>query len=316
MKRFLSVLMLLSVGVVLFAFGSSETYPTKSITIIVPSKAGGSTDATARKFAQVAKKYWKQANFVVENIGGSGGLKGFDKIASADPDGYTLGMVFTPQLVAHVVSGLAHYNLDSFHIVGNFVEDPGIVVVPADSDINNLDDLKEAAMNKRIVVAVNGIGSDDYIVAKDFEKIAGVSFDLFPTAGSTEQKSAILGNHLDASFMNLSQMLAQFRAGKAKIIAITTKERSPIEESIPTAQQQGYNVYMVATRGMVTQAAVDQAILKALDGLVGKVLNDSDFKDAMKKQLIAVAPMDGKMYKDYLMNLQIQTQRVYDENPW
>ncbi len=145
-------------------------------------------------------------------------------------------MVFTPQLVAHVVSGRSHYTLDSFHIIGNIVEDPGIVAVPADSPINNLDDLKKAAKAKKIVATVNGIGSDDYIAAKNFEKITGVTFNLMPTKGSTEQKTAILGGHVDVAFMNLSQMLANHRAGKAKIIAITTETRSSTETSIPSAE--------------------------------------------------------------------------------
>lgn len=299
-----------------FASGEKESYPSETINIVVPSKAGGSTDGCARQFAQTAQKYWKDANFIVVNKGGSGGLKGFDEISRAEADGYTLGMVFTPQLVAHVVSERSHYNLDSFHIIGNIVEDPGIVAVPADSPINTLDDLKKASKAKKIVATVNGIGSDDYIAAKNFEKIAGVTFNLMPTKGSTEQKTAILGGHVDVAFMNLSQMLANHRAGKAKIIAITTEKRSTIEGSIPTAKEQGYELYMTATRGMVIQSEVDPAIQKSLDELVAKVVADEEFKAAMEKQLIALSPMDSKEYTEYLTGLQAQTQEVFTANPW
>lgn len=158
---------------------------------------------------RLQKKYWEDANFVIVNKGGSGGLKGFDEISRAEADGYTLGMVFTPQLVAHVVSGRSHYTLDSFHVISNVVEDPGIVVVPAGSSIKNLDDLKAAAKADKLVATVNGIGSDDYIAAKNFEKIAGVEFNLMPTKGSTEQKTAILGGHVDVAFMNLSGPVVQ-----------------------------------------------------------------------------------------------------------
>lgn len=317
MKRIIILLALIAVMILpVVAEGKAETYPSKTISIVVPSKAGGSTDGTARQFALIAQKYWEDANFIIVNKGGSGGLKGFNEIARAKADGYTIGMVFTPQLVAHIVSERAQYDLDSFHIAGNIVEDPGIVVVPSDSKINSLDDLKKAAQENRLVAAVNGIGSDDYLAAKDFEKIAGVEFNLMPTAGSTEQKTAILGAHVDVAFMNLSQMLANHRDGKAKIIAICTQERSGIEGSIPTSKEQGYDLYMTATRGMVLQSDVAPEIKNALDSLLEKVLADKDFQDAMGNMLISAAPMPGDEYRDYLTNLQAQTQEVYDVNPW
>ncbi len=317
MKKSILLLVLIAAMVLpVFAGGRKESYPSETINIVVPSKAGGSTDGCARQFAQTAKKYWKDANFVVVNKGGSGGLKGFDEISRAKADGYTLGMVFTPQLVAHIVSGRAHYTLDSFHIISNVVEDPGIVVVPAASSIKTLDDLKAAAKAKKLVATVNGIGSDDYIAAKNFEKIAGVEFNLMPTKGSTEQKTAILGGHVDVAFMNLSQMLSNHREGKARIIAIATKKRSDIDNSIPTTKEQGYELYMTATRGFVIQADTDPEIQKALDDLLKNVLSDSEFKSAMEKQLIALLPMDSKEYTEYLTELQAQTQEVYNANPW
>jgi tripartite-type tricarboxylate transporter receptor subunit TctC len=317
MKRILLLLAIMTVMILpLAASGTDEKYPADTISIVVPSKAGGSTDSTARQFSQVAKKFWPEANFIIVNKGGSGGLMGFDEIARAEPDGYTLGMVFTPQLVAHVVSKRSHYTLDSFHVIGNIVEDAGVVAVPADSPINNLDDLKKLATERKVVAAVNGIGSDDYIAAKSFEKITGVEFNLMPTSGSTEQKTAILGGHVDVSFMNLSQILSNHRSGKAKIIAVCTKERSPIDNTIPTAKEQGYELYMTATRGMVVQADVAPEIQKALDQLVSKVVADPDFKAAMEKQLITLSPMSGKEYLAYLTDLQAQTQEVYDKSPW
>ncbi len=136
-----------------------------------------------------------------------------------------------------------------------------------------------------------------------------------PTKGSTEQKTAILGGHVDVAFMNLSQMLSNHRDGKATIIAIATEERSAIEDQF-LQQRTGFDLYMTATRGMVVQADTDPEIQKALDELMVKVLADEEFKAAMEKQLIALAPMDSKEYTEYLTNLQAQTQEVYNANPW
>jgi tripartite-type tricarboxylate transporter receptor subunit TctC len=123
----------------IFPFSSLAAYPAKPIKLIVPSKAGGSTDTTARLFIKSAKKYWPDADFVIKNVGGSGGQKGFEEIASARPNGYTFGMVFTTQVVAHIVSKRARYTLDSFRVLGNSMQDPLIVAVTADSPYHSLD---------------------------------------------------------------------------------------------------------------------------------------------------------------------------------
>ncbi len=247
---------------------------------------------------------------------GSGGQKGFEEIARARPDGYTIGLVFTPQLVAHVVSGRAQYTLDSFHVMGNVAQDPGIVAVPKDSPIKTMGDLAEAAKAGSLTVAVNGIGSDDFLAAKQFEELTGVTFNLLPTKGSTEQKAAILGGHVDAAFMNLSQMIKQHNAGDARIIALLTEERDEHLPDMPTAREQGYEVLMRATRGFVAPAGVDTDIQGQLDTMLAEIMASDEFKANAKKGAIFLLPMAGGDYLAYLKELQEQTKAVYDKAPW
>ncbi|MFV0475770.1 MAG: tripartite tricarboxylate transporter substrate binding protein [Pikeienuella sp.] len=291
-------------------------YPAKPIELVVPSKAGGSTDATARIFAEIAESKFDGFKFVINNIGGSGGQKGFEAIARAEPDGYTIGMVFTPQLVAHIAAGRTQYTLESFHVIGNTAEDAGIVAVPKDSPIATLADLAGASAESPATVAVNGIGSDDFLAAKAFEEAAGVSFNLLPTKGSTEQKAGILGGHVDASFMNLSQMIAQHQAGDARIIAVLTEERSALLPDVPTAKEQGFEVLMRATRGFVAPADVDAEILAKLDGMLAEVMADPAFIEKAGASSIYLMPMNGPDYLSYLQDLQADTQKVYDAAPW
>ncbi|MDC3278766.1 tripartite tricarboxylate transporter substrate binding protein [Litorivicinus sp.] len=291
-------------------------YPEKPITLIVPSKAGGSTDTTARIFAEIAEKKYKGFEFVVSNMGGSGGQKGFEAIARAQTDGYTLGLNFTPQLVAHIASKRAKYTLDSFHVMGNIAQDAGIVAVPKDSAIKTMSDLAKAAKANQLTVSVNGIGSDDFLAAKSFEKKAGVTFNLLPTKGSTEQKAGILGGHVDAAFMNLSQMISQHNAGDARIIAILTQDRDASAQAIATAKEQGFEVYMSATRGFVAPAGIDPKIQGQLDEIFDAVVADKEFQAKAAASKIALLPMNGAEYTKYLQNLYADTKAVYDEAPW
>ena len=301
---------------IFMALPAMAEYPSKPITVIVPSKAGGSTDRTARMITEVAKIQNKGFEFVIKDIPGSGGQKGFEAISRAKPDGYTIGLVFTPQLVAHIVSKRAKYTLDSFHVIGNVAQDPAIVVVPKDSDIKSLADLAKKAKKSALTVAVNGIGSDDFLAAKAFEAQAGVKFNLLPTKGSTEQKAGILGGHVDAAFMNLSQMIAQHMAGDAHIIALLSEERNENLPDIKTSKEQGYEVYMTATRGVVAPAKVDAKILAKLDEILAKVVASDEFKAKAKKGSIYLLPKTGADYLDYLKSLQADTQAVYDKAPW
>jgi len=291
-------------------------YPEKTVTVVVPSKAGGSTDRTARLFTELAEKNYEGFEFVIKNVPGSGGQKGFESIARAKADGYTIGLVFTPQLVTHVVSGRASYTLDSFHIMANTAQDPGIVAVPKDSTITDMASLAAAAKSGSLTVAVNGIGSDDFLAAKAFEAAAGVEFNLLPTKGSTEQKAAILGGHVDAAFMNLSQMIKQHNAGDARIISILTEERDEHAPKIGTAKEQGTAVMMRATRGFVAPAGMDAAIQAQLDKMVTEVMASDEFKANAKKGSIFLLPMSGADYLAYLTDLQAETQAVFDTAPW
>lgn len=294
----------------------AQDYPAKPIEIIVPSSAGGSTDTTARIFAEIAESKFDGFKFVINNIDGSGGQKGFEAIARAKPDGLTIGMVFTPQLVAHVASGRASYKLDSFHVIGNIADDPAIVVVPKDSAIKTLDDLAKAAKDSELTVAVNGIGSDDFLAAKSFEEVAGVTFNLLPTKGSTEQKAGILGGHVDASFMNLSQMIGQHKSGDAHIIAMLTDKRSEELPDMPTGVEQGYDVQMRATRGFATPAGIPEDVRVKLDDIFTDVMADPGFQEKAKASAIYLLPMSGAEYTSYLEKLLADTQKVFDAAPW
>lgn len=306
---------LLSITMIFSSVAFAE-YPSKPITVVVPSKAGGSTDRAARIITEIAKAQNEGYEFVIKNVPGSGGQKGFESINRAKADGHTIGFVFTPQLVAHVVSKRAKYNLNSFRILGNIAQDPAIVVVPKDSAIKNLGDLKKTSKTDKLTVAVNGIGSDDFLAAKAFESQAGVTFNLLPTKGSTEQKAGILGGHFDVAFMNLSQMVAQHKAGDARIIAILASERNDSLPDMPTSKEQGYEVYMMATRGLVAPAKVDPKILDTLEAILVKVMESDEFKAKANKGNIYLLPKTGSDYLSYLKTLQAETQAVYDKAPW
>ncbi len=318
MKKVLVVLVLgIALAGSLFAEGQSEKpYPSKTIEIIVPSGAGGSTDGMARIFAQVAKKHLDGVNFAIVNKPGSGGQQGFEAIAAAKPDGYTLGTVFTVQLPSHVVSGRARYTLDDFHYLSMITDDTSIIVVPKGSPVSTLDELVEYAKNNTMTASVNGIGSDDHLALMLFQNAAGVEFQVIPASGSTEQKANILGGHVDVAFMNFSQMQTQHVAGDATILAILGPKRQKALPDIPTSVELGYNVKMSGTRGFVIQKDVPEDIKQVLEKLMEDVVNDPEFSQTLIDSQQSFSYMPGPEYEQFLDELQADMEVIFAKEPW
>jgi len=318
MKKTFLVLTLVSLSLVsIFAEGQGEkAYPAKAIEIVVPSSAGGSTDAMARIFAQVAKKHLEGSEFVIVNKPGSGGQQGFEYIAAAKPDGYTIGTVFTVQLPSHSVSGRARYIMDDFHFLSMVLDDPSIVVVPKDSPINSLEDLIDTAKKQELTASVNGIGSDDHLAMILLQEATGIQLSLIPASGSTEQKASIMGGHVDVAFMNLSQMTAQHNAGEAKIISLLSGKRDELIPDVKTATEVGYKVKMTGTRGFAIQHDVPDDIKKVLEKLMLDVCNDPEFAQTLKDSNQSFTYMDGPGYKEYLNELTTSMETIYKREPW
>ena len=171
---------LLVVLVLCLAFGGSTAfaadYPTKPVTIIVASKAGGGTDTMARLFTKFAEKYFPQP-FVINNMDGAGGQRGFDALARAKKDGYTIGTLYTPHLTAHKSAKRARYTLDDFAMLFNFVTDPGVLVVPASSPFNSIQDIIDAekAAPGTLTGTTSGPGGDDAFALAQINEPTAIS---------------------------------------------------------------------------------------------------------------------------------------------
>lgn len=317
-KAFLFLILGILTALPIMAEGQSEgVYPSKTIEIIVPSKAGGSTDTLARVFAQVAQKHLPGAEFSVVNKPGSGGQQGFESIAAADPDGYTLGIVFTVQLPSHVVSGRARYILDDFHYLSQMQEDPSIIVVPKDSPINSVEELISYAKANEMTASVNGIGSDDHLAMMTFQNETGVAFQIIPASGSSEQKANVMGGHVDVAFMNFSQMISQHKAGDVKILTLLADEKEEMAPEVPTIGEFGYgNVKMSGTRGFVIQKDVSDEVKTVLEKLMADVVADPEFAETLKKSNQAFSYKDGASYESFMNKLQAEMEVMFTKEPW
>ncbi len=315
MKR--ALLLVLAFCIVLGASvaGAAE-YPTKPVTIIVASNAGGGTDTMARLFAKFAEKYFPQP-FVINNIDGAGGQRGFEALARAKKDGYTIGTLYTPHLTAHMSAKRARYTLDDFAMLYNLVTDPGVLVVPSSSPFNNIQDIIDAekAAPGTLTGSTSGPGGDDAFALAQFNEATGCTVKSVPTTGSSNAKATVMGGHVSMGFMNLSQIESNMRAGEIRILAMMTAKRHPNVPEIPTFTELGYKVISDSSRGFAAPAGIPDEVYAKLLETFEKVLADPEFLEAAKEQLQMNA-MNPEEYKAYLQDLLKVTDRAYEKDPW
>ncbi len=322
MKRISNVVLFLLFAFVLvfgvWAEGKKEAanYPTKPVTIIVASKAGGGTDTMARLFAKYAKKYFPQP-FVVVNKPGAGGQLGFEALAKAKKDGYTIGTLFTPHVTAHISSGRAKYTLDSFRLLVNVVTDPGVLVVKADSPFKTINDIIAAEKKNpgSLTGATTGPGGDDFFALTKFNNAAGIHIKEVPAKGSSGEKAEVLGGHVDMAFMNVSQVEANVKAGELRMLAVMTNERLPYLPDVPTFKELGINIVSDSSRGFAAPAGISDDVYNKLLDAFKKTLNDPEFLKAAKGVLL-MNVMWPKEYKAYLEDLLNATNTIYKKSPW
>ncbi|MFN7195738.1 MAG: Bug family tripartite tricarboxylate transporter substrate binding protein [Hylemonella sp.] len=252
-------------------------WPDKTVTLVVPFPPGGSTDLIARMLAPKLQERLG-GNFVVDNRAGATGTRGAGQVARAAPDGHTLLVAsLGPYVIApHLIARVPYDALKDFDYISVAVQAPNVLVVPAASPHNSLNDVLTylRANPNKMTFASSGNGSSDHLTAELFWQQTGTTGIHVPYKGGGPVMNDLLGNQVDASFMNINTALPQVRAGKLKALAITSAQRSPLLPQVPTLEELGIkeaNVYswqaVAGPRGMSPEikARLHAAIVAALN---------------------------------------------------
>jgi tripartite-type tricarboxylate transporter receptor subunit TctC len=238
---------LLHAGIALTAASAqlswADTWPIKPITLVVPFPPGGSTDLIARTLsAKLAEKIGGGATFMVDNRAGATGTIGASQVAHAPADGYTLlvsslgPFVIAPHLIK--VNYDALKDLDPITVV---VQAPNVLVVPAASARKSITEVISylKANPEKMSFASSGNGSSDHLTAELFWQQTGTTGIHVPYKGGGPVMTDLLGNQVESSFMNINTALPQIKAGKLRVLAITSAKRSPLLPDVPTLEESG-----------------------------------------------------------------------------
>jgi tripartite-type tricarboxylate transporter receptor subunit TctC len=215
----------------------SQDYPTRSIQLIVPFPAGGSTDLVARAVAEPLRERLGQA-VVVENRAGGGGMVGTEAAARAQADGYTIVMGGSGNvaLAALNAGGRGLDWINDFKPIAIIGDIPNVVVVAADKKIDSVADLiaRAKAAPGELNYGHAGNGTASHLVGELFARQAGIKIVPVPYRGNQPAVTDLLGGHIPMMFSNLAGTLPFMEGDKLKILATTGKARSPLTPHLPT----------------------------------------------------------------------------------
>lgn len=275
------------------AHAAGGDWPSRPITVIVASAAGGSADVLSRiVLKHVAEDIG--ANFVVENRPGAAGNIGMSQVKRAAPDGYTLGYgnINTLAVNPSLFNKLPYDATRDFAPVGQMFAVYNLLVVRGDSPIHNLDDLVAQARREpgKMSYGAAGIGSSGQMAGELFKQMTGTDVMFIPYNGDPASLSDLAGGRLDYTFTNASVAYPLVKSGKLRALAITSRSRVPLFPDIPTLDELGLKGYEnVSWGGLVFPAGTPRPIVDRLSQSLRKVLAS----DALARDLANASASPG-----------------------
>ena len=284
---------LLNVGL-LATLARADDFPTRPVSIIVASTAGGGTDIVSRIFAEQLAKQTGQP-FVVDNRPGAGSVTGTAYAANAAPDGYTLqtglnaSMAVNPSLFAK----LPYDPIRDFAPVGMLAEFPFVIVVSKNFPAHSIKELIALAKAKpgEINYASAGNGTGQHLSMELFKLMTGIKLTHVPYRGAAPAYTDVISGQVPVFFDNLASGLGQIQSGNVRALAVTGKARSALLPDVPTVEEAGVAGYEYYTWfGLWAPRKTPQPVIDKLHTEVKKA-QDTAF---VKERIAAAAgvPLD------------------------
>ena len=265
----------------------SQTYPDKTIRIIVPGSAGGPTDVMARLMAQHMQVALGQSIVVDDQPGGAGNVAA-RMVATAAPDGYMLLFCNTSIMatIPAVAKKPVYDPVKDFAPVAKVSQSEQLLVVHPSVPVNTLAEfIAYAKANPgKLNCAATGVGGLPHLVAEYFKAKAGVDFSIIPYKGGGDSLTATLGGQVQCTFETTTILLPHIRDGKLKGLAVTSEVRNPQAPEIPTMMEAGLAGYVAPSfNGVVAPAATPAAVINKLNATINDILRKPEIQADIAK---------------------------------
>jgi tripartite-type tricarboxylate transporter receptor subunit TctC len=263
-------------------------YPNRTIKMIVPYPAGGTTDLLGRLVADQLRN-GLNATVVVENKPGAGTTLGADQVAKSEPDGYTLLMATSTTLAINktLYKKLSYDPVKDFAPIALVAGVPFALIVNPSIPAKTLAEFIAYAKSKPgLAYGSAGNGSPQHLGAEMLKTAAGIDIRHVPYRGSIPAMLDIIAGHIPFMVVDLQPALQQIKEGKVRVLGVTTAKRVAIAPDIPTIDEGGLKGYeLVAWQGVVAAGAPPRPVVDQLASQINRLVADP----ATRERLIAIS---------------------------
>jgi tripartite-type tricarboxylate transporter receptor subunit TctC len=291
----------------LWAFASgaqAQTYPAKSVRLIVPQTAGSASDTVARVIAQRMSTLLGQ-QFIVDNRPGAGGLTGTETTARAAPDGYTLmvASISTHGTVPALYRKLSFDPVKDFATISQWVTIPNVVVVHPSLPVQSIKELIALIKAKpgQLNVGMQGNGSSQHLATELFKIMAGnVNMVIVPYKGSGATIVGLVSGEISFLFPTLALATPHIQSGKIRLIAVTTPQRIDEFPQVQTVSETVPGFELETWIGLLAPAGTPGAVIARLNDACAKALAMPDVRKTLAASGMTAAPSSPAEFRSHI----------------
>jgi tripartite-type tricarboxylate transporter receptor subunit TctC len=290
--------------------GAQTAWPSRTIKLIVPYPAGGTTDLLGRLVADQFKN-GLGATVVVENKPGAGTTLGAEQVARAEPDGYTLLMATSTTLAINktLYKKLPYDPVRDFTPVALVAGVPfALIVNPALPVRTLVEFIAWAKANPGLAYGSAGNGSPQHLGAEMLRSAAGIDIRHVPYRGSVPAMLDVIAGHIPFMVVDLQPALQQIREGKVRVLGVTTPKRVAAAPEIPTLSEAGLPGFeLVAWQGVVAPAGVPRPIVDQLAAQIARLVADPATRE--KLTTLSLEPLAGSTPDSFAAFVRTEVER-------
>ena len=260
-------------------------YPNRPINFIIPFPPGGSTTIVVRSISDKLSELLGQ-QIVIDNRSGAGGTVGTRALARSEPDGYTIGLGYSGTLAIgpNLYPSVGYDPRKDFTPIGRIGTAPNTLVVHPSFDVKSVAELiKYAKANPgKVNYGSAGVGTVSHVCGEYFATATEVKLTHIPYKGTGPALADLIGGHIPMAFAPIPATAENSKAGRLRMLGVTSLKRSTLMPDIPTIAEQGVTDFEAVLRyGVVAPAGTPRAIVEKLN----KALNTVLASDEVKKRL-------------------------------
>ena len=260
--------------------GAQEQFPSETVEVISHASPGGGTDTTARMMMEGAQEELGTDMTVVYKQGGAA-RAAHEYFMERPADGHTL-MALTQTHLYTIAGGNSPITIDDIQGVARAMDDPSVIVVGADSDIQTYEDLIQASQDQPLAWGVAQVGGTEHIGLARWADAAGIEYRVVPFGSGGEMLTGLRSGAIEATVPNVSEALGLIEEGEVRPIAVLDEE--PIEQlpGVPTSFEKGHEVKVTTTRGYGVRADTPPERVKVLEEALLEGMQTEQFQQYLR----------------------------------